>query len=1489
LALVALLINLPPIQNYVIDKATTYLTEGTGYRTEIGYANIKWFNSIALDDTRIYDENGVTMIGIDELALSFSISDILGKKNIKTKEAWLNGADVNLRNHASGGLNIDEWADRISALLASENTQPGEPSMFSIDQITLINSKFSISDSRKDSIKDGFDYNHFQLLDLNADLLNLKTVRDTFQIDVKQLRTRDSVSGLSIDNLETFFRNSRHGLTFFDLDLQMGKTHIKDFVELKRDKPSQMASFIDSVAIRADFDNTIIHTNELSYFVPELKKYDQAVDISGLFQGTVNRFYSDNFAIAFGNDSRFKGSIDIEGLPNINQTIFSLNLRESTLKATDLRQYMGQQTFRISNKFGLIKMSGNFDGLLNNFVADGIFDTRMGHIESNIKIEIEDNELPQYSGELFLKNFELGRFTEVSNFQRVDLDGSLAGKGFTLETANFQLDALIPKVGINGYNYTNIETDGTFAESFFNGQVDVNDPMFKLFATGSVDLRDNNKIFKLRGRLDTALLKEVKLTEEDMELSTSFDLDISGLKLDSIQGKIDLTETFYRYESQSIDLDSVYFGASRGATGRKLTVSSDLFYADFNGDFEFSEISRELSNISEQYRLQFSSRSDEVAQFIRRNPRTSNNFNMNYQFELYDITPLIHIFDSTIYVSKNTNIDGRFTNENNESIVLNTKIDTVQFGKINFYDNEININATNIRDQEKVLALGYISSEKQVYANSTETDKMVFEAVWDGTHMDLRQNVTQLSSGNYAEIGADLNFFPDRTELRFGNSNITILEETWQITDNNVVVFGDEKITIENLSVFNTDQSISFDGNIAIAQDTAQSLSIEFQEVEVANINPLANESYTGRVNGSIQAQNLYYNPLIFGDLSIEEFRINNFLVGDLEGSMSWNDYRERFDIDFDVDRLGRNTISMTGAFYPSRDEEQLNIDLLLNEANINIAEPYIDDYFSELGGFIDGRYKITGNTNAPVMKGLGAIKNGQMKINYLNTKYSFNGDVDFQERYISLENLQFLDARSRQAQFSGRVSHNYFRDFRLDLIGQLNQFQVLNTNQDVGDVYYGGAYATGQVSLTGEASNLTISANVRTEADTKIYIPITEEIEDNDVPEYITFVDRTVQDTTSTESIIDLDDVNKIKIEGLKLDLDIEVTPDAYVEIIIDPKTGDIIRGRGEGQLRLLIDTQGEFQMTGDLDITEGAYNFSLYNLITKEFDIEQPSTITWYGDPYEAIVDIKGSYNQSTSIAPLLVDAGFVETNEDGSSSASSRRIPTKVLLFLTGPMLSPEISFDIDFSEANINDYNVTTALNAFEARINGDEQELNRQVLSLIVLNNFQAQGGLTVGGRSSTQNVSQLLSNQLSQLVAQLDENLEVNFDLADLDENSFNSFRLRLSYTFLNGRLRVTREGGISGLQDINSIAGDWTAEYLLTPDGKYKVRVYSQTNYDLANLAVNRNATNQTTGASISQTTSFNTLREFFQGVNRKRQERQSDNSKENNSRGSN
>ena len=101
LALLALLIHLPPVQNYVSDRITTYLTEGTGYKTEIDYINIKWFNAVSVDGAQIYDLQDGKMLGIEELVLTFKLRDLIGKQNLETGQAWIKGADVNLRGETS--------------------------------------------------------------------------------------------------------------------------------------------------------------------------------------------------------------------------------------------------------------------------------------------------------------------------------------------------------------------------------------------------------------------------------------------------------------------------------------------------------------------------------------------------------------------------------------------------------------------------------------------------------------------------------------------------------------------------------------------------------------------------------------------------------------------------------------------------------------------------------------------------------------------------------------------------------------------------------------------------------------------------------------------------------------------------------------------------------------------------------------------------------------------------------------------------------------------------------------------------------------------------------------------------------------------------------------------------------------------------------------------------------------------------------------------
>lgn len=1463
------LIHIPPVQNYIVDEVTTYLTEGTGYRSEIDYTNIRWFNSIVVEGTRIYDHNDRKMIEIDELVLSFDLISLIGKKDIRLDEAWVDRASVDLREEGKSALNIDYWVIALEDFLTpAQPRKPSQPAIFGIDKITLNDSEFSLSDGRRDSLSTGFDPNHFRVTSLNADILNLKSVRDTFQIDVKYLSGKDTISGLTIHELHTFFRTSQKGMAFYDLDLKLGSSHLKDSVVFRHEKASDMGDFINKVNVSANFDKSIIHTKDLALFAPELSPYNERIELSGYFKGSVKDFYSDNFSMTMGKNTRLQGSMDIEGLPLVKETFFDIALQNSSIKSSDLQAYLGRQAFSISDKLGLVKLKGDFEGFLDNFVADGEFRTEIGYFESNTQIELDEQGTAAYQGGLTMRNFDLGIFTEDSVFQKINLTGAIKGSGFKLEDADFDLDATIFKVGINGYDYENIKTDGHFAQSFFKGDISVADPNLAMIASGSVDLRDRKNLFQISGTLTDADLDEIRLTDRQVNLSTDFEIDIKGLKLDSIVGDLNLSQTYLRYENEDITVDSLYFSSQKSASDRAVEFSSEYFKMKMDGDFEFTTLLNELKNINEQYRFMFSSNMQELRTFLKKKGPTKSPFNINYTVELLEVSPIIQLFDTAIYVSRNGMIYGEFTNNGKQNFTMNAKMDTVTYANINFIQNELDINANDLRDTSNVLSIGYLYSDRQIYANTSQTQALTLEAVWDGKHIDLRQNLGQESSGNYAEIGADLDFFPDRTEMHFDASNLRALNETWQIAEDNIVVFGKEKITIQNLDVYNDNQSINFDGEVSILKDSAKTLEVKFRDVEVQNFNPLTLKEYTGKINGTLKAQNIYYNPLFFGDLQIEEFRINNFLVGDISGELAWQDRSRKFDMDFTVNRLGKDIITLNGDFFPSKRSNQLDLDLAFNDANLKIAEPYIEDYFTEIGGTMDGTLAVTGKLSAPVLKGQGYIDKGAIKVNYLNTRYQFNGDFQFEENLISLSNILFADAKDHHADFNGSIRHNYFSNFQLDLSGDLQQFQVLNTPYAEEALYYGEAYASGTVDITGAASNLSITANASTQRNTKVYIPISQGAETSN-NSFIKFIDRT--DTTATQVVTE-DEVDKIKIAGINLDLDIEVTPEAYTEIIIDAKTGDIIRGRGNGQLRLQIDPQGKFNMAGGIDIVQGSYNFSLYNIITKEFDIEQPSRITWYGDPYEGVMEINASKRQITSLDPILTSAGLI----DNSSGGVSRRYPTKVNLLLQGALLSPKITFDIDFSEVNTQEFQLQTALNAFKNKIQSDEQELNRQVLSLIVFNRFSEQGIVNIGGRTASQNVSQLLSNQFSQLAAQLDENLEIDLDLADLTEEAFNTFQLRLSYTFLDGRLRVTREGGVTNLVDVNSIAGDWTAEYLLTPDGRYKVKVYSRNNYDLDQSLLTQSSANSTTGASVTQTTSFNSLKEFFGGVNKNRKKRQ-------------
>lgn len=1468
LGFIILLIHIPPIQNAITKKLTTYLTEGTGYRTEIDYVNIRWFNSITMDGTRIYDENEVVMIGVEELALNFSLVSLLGKQDFQTKEAWVSEADVNLRYlNEDAGLNIDEWVRRLTALTSSSDSTTNS-SGFLLNEIELVDSKFSISDKRRDSIADGFNYNHFQLININADLLNLEARQDSFKLDVKYLTAEDQESGLTVDEMSTYFRYSSQGMHFLDLRLAMGKSRLSHRVSFLYDGAGQMSEFIDSVDVVAQLDDSFLHTDDLAFFAPELKAYGMGIGLSGNFTGKVNNFIGEEAKLTFGERTIIRGEFDIEGLPDIKNSFLDLSFQNAQLDPFDIKDLVSPENYAIIENFGLINFSGQFDGFTDDFVADAQFETQIGAINSNVQINLT-GDIPTYEGFLALDAFDLGRFTEDPLYQKIDMAGNISGQGFRLEDAQFNLVADIPRFGINNYDIKRIETDGAIAQSFFSGQLNVSDPNLSLFANGFVDLRNNARVFNVVGSIENVALDSLNIVNEPLSVSSEFNIDAEGVRLDSLVGNIKLYNTQVDYDTRSILFDSLKLNSVKKLDERRIKFESEHVDIDMKGDFLFSGLVEEFNDYLYQYQSFFEGELEEAIRFAKEEGKSDNLFDLSYEVTLKDITPVLQLFDTTIQVAKDSWIKGNFSSDDKERFKIDGYFPELNYGGTLFKENDFNLEGRQISSPSDLDVIGYLYSQEQIYNRKTSTQYLTLEAVWDGVHIDLRNSLQDTASGNYAELGAEISFAEQQVEVKFEDSNIIAYDEKWNISNSNRILFTEDKISIDSLRIFNQDQSLSVNGSIAIEKDSLQTVEISFEELEMKNINAITKQDYTGLLNGKLVAQNLLYDPLFFGNINLNDLYINDFLVGDIAGQLNWNDPLKKLEVDFGVTRNEKDIIVLNGGIFP-RQQEQLDLELTLNSSNLSIVEPYISDYFTAIDGFISGKFDVKGQLNSPLLSGDGQIDQGQMKINYLNTLYRLDGNLSVQKDLIALENFLFTDIKNNEADFSGTITHNNYTDFKLDLGGNLTEFQVMNLPTDLKSDFYGEAYATGTIQLQGEAANLNIAADARSEAGSRIFIPIGKEEDDTFETDYIQFIDRTDTTEQSKASNIELSDVEQLKIEGLSLDLNIEVTPDAYAEIIIDPKTGDIIRGRGNGQLRLVIDSDGDFQMTGGLDIEEGAYNFSLYSIINKEFQIEQPSSITWYGDPYAGVLSINAAYNENTPITPILEQAGFGNL-EEGASNLG-RRVPVKVLLDLQGPLLSPEISFDIDFGDVQAQDYETVTSINAFKNRIQSDEQELNRQVLSLILLGKFSDQGNVNIVGGAASQSVSQLLSNQLSQLVAQLDENLEIDFDLRDLSEEAFNTMRLRLSYTFLDGRLRVTREGNLTNVQDVSSAVGDWTAEYLLTTDGRYRVKIYYRSNYDYTAGAISQSGTFTTQGASLTQTSSFNSIKELFQKVEKKR-----------------
>jgi len=1442
------------IQNWAVDKVTGYLNDRTSFRTEIGNIRISWWDALTLENLQIYDHRDSLMIGAEKAYADFALLSLIPPGDPTIDAVRLEKAELNLITHSGDSLiNINRWVKELTQVFGSTK-QSTSATRFFISSIELRQSEFALLDLRTDPITEGFDYTRLEFKEVTANADKFSFVGSKLGLDIKLLSGIEGNSGLKIQDLKTNLTYDPKYLELANLNLKTDKSQIKNYLRMDITGPKGYSDFLHQVKLTARMEETKIHLADLRIFAPMLPEIETEIYLSGEVAGPVSELSSEEFLVRIGEKTALFGSFLVDGLPDIDNTYLNLSLKNSVIFAGDLAPYLSPEIQKEIKKFNTIRLDADFAGVLNRFTTTGDFRTNIGNFSGRVNYDLVKG-VPSIVSRLKVQNLDLGILTEDKELlQKVSLEGNVNIKGSSVATALVDLNAKISQLGINQYNFTNITTDATYGLNLFRGNLAINDPNLKARVKGYLNLNESIDSVRLNVELDTMFLDRINLMDKETFLSGDLDIDTKGITLDKLEGIARFNNIKAGYEGRELEVGDFFFQSLFAGGTRTLSLNSDYLVVAASGQFNLEQMAKDLDILGRQY-LAILLNEEQPQADLEEN--FSETYSLDLNIRMNDINPLIQLFQPDLSISKNTILEGAFY-QTKENTVFNffTSIDSINYQGNQAYGTNIDFNTSKLLNSKDILASFYVYSKEQKVGKNLRFKNLGLEAIWDQTNLDLLISLDQDSTQSKARIEAETKFSTAGTFLKFKPSLLRVLNREWQFDPENLVSLSQGEVTIDKLIVSNEEQELGLQGKIS--PNPEENLDIIIKQVELDLLNTITSLDFAGKADGSFRLSNLINQAELDGTLHIEGLEINDFPIGEIDASTTLG----AEDLILKVENYfnGQKKIDIEGTLGLAY--QNLDMDAQMTQANLVIFEPFLSKYITNLGGTVSGNLQLRGTVEVPELLGSGRIDQGKLRINYLNTSYQIDGSILFRPTQISFQDLIFRDINGNRATFTGGLNHQGFENIFLDINSRLSNFQVLNTSARDNELFYGTAFASGTLGIRGSTSNLDVIARATTQANTRISIPLTSSNEQYQ-EDFIQIIN--VQDTVRIRALAE--EVNRLEIENIRLNFIIDVTPDAFAEIIIDPKTGESIQGRGRGVLNMNIDTQGNFSLAGNYEIVEGLYNFSLYNVVKKKFEVQPGGRITWFGDPYTGVMNLKAFYEESLSLQPLINTNNPAQEN-----SQMRRRFPVKVVMDLQGELLSPTFKFGFDFSEFPSSG-DVQTTISAFQNRVAADEQEMNRQVFSVIMTRNFSPEGQFT-GVSSLSSSVSNLLSSQLNTALGQVDKNLEVNIDLATLDQNALENFQLSVAYTFLDGRLRVSRDGGFTdnrGNASAASIIGDWQAEYMITEDGVYRLRIFNRNNFNtFTSLSLTQNVLSY--GASVTQNVSFNSFSELFAKIARRR-----------------
>jgi len=1308
--MLSIILSFTSVQTGLAKWVTRRVNAAYGTDISIEKLDLSSIRNVSLKNVLINDHHGDTLIAAELLETSLlNYRQIFGNQ--------LSFGDVNLED---GKFLLrtykDEELNNLSVFVnkfKSDDLKKDKVFKLSSSSISVNKINFTLYNynKREDAI--------VYYKQIHGDFDNFKVVGSNVSAHINDLRVIEN-HDVAVTSFTTDFSYTDTRMEFLNTRLATkGSELLADiiFTYQKED----LSDFTNKVHIEADFKKGDVVLSDLKKLYGQFGKNDE-IHFSAKATGTINNFQINDIDLVSDRHSTLRGDFHLKNVLYPSKFELKGEVKEISSNYDHLinllPNLLGTKIPKELEKIGYFSSRGKVAITKSSVDIQLKTIAEMGLSDVDLKLlDIDKGDQVSYKGKIELVDFKLGVFVRDSLIGDFSMVGEVEGQGFSIDKMSIGVKGHISKHQYKGYTYSNIDINGVLRDKQFDGFLRVDDPNIKLEFRGLAELSEVKKLnFKANVEYADFFKLNLFTRDEKSVLKGNIDMNLQGSSLDNIEGMLSFKDASYSNQNDDYYFKDFTITSENKDEVREVKVNStDIINGYVIGNFKFRQLKKLGLNSLGSLFINYEKEEVTQGQYL------------DFRFNIY--SKIVDVFFPELKLGPNSIIKGEVNSDKDifKLTVKSPNIEAFDYSIDNFnlqVDNKNPLYSTLLRIDE--IDSKYYNMSDINLVNVMLKDTLFMRADMTGG----RDHQEKYNFSFYHTIN-------DKNQAVVGmkKSELIFKQNTWHINpennDQNKIVYDSDIKTyaIDNFNMTSDNQEVNLAGLITRDQ---RNLDLSLQNVNLEDITPsIDSVAVDGKVNGSVNLRTINNKTLPIADLTINYFSINDDYYGDLNFKATSDQNFKNYTFDLLLENSDLKTCQANGAIDFSTKDPTILASAKLDKFRINAFSPLGKNVLSKIRGFASGEATITGNLANPDIGGEITLIESGLELPYLNVNYDFEGKsvVKLHNQTFDFQSFRVVDrAKNTRGVIDGTISHSGFKKWKLDLLLKTDNLLVLNTEDKEGALYYGTGLLGGRTTLKGFTDDLAITVNGTTNAGTEFIVPLGN-VSTVNSSKLIHFENLDLEEGEKKS-----DDIVFEKFKGLTLNFKLKVTREAVAQIVLDKSTGSVLRGSGVGNLALNIDTNGKFEMFGNLTIDNGEYQFK--NIINKDFEVQKGGTIIWEGNPYDAQVDIT-AINYTKANPSVLLD-----------EIASSRKIDVELYTMITGNLSAPNLDFDVKIPNAS------SVVASELDFKLRNEDDKLT-QFFSVLATGAFARtennrtnfDGNAAIAG-TLAQKASQLLSNML---------------------------------------------------------------------------------------------------------------------------------------------